>query len=209
MLRPSHRYVLADREEREGFIEKITRKIEGIRDNETLLFFDESTVKQHPRLASTWSLKGIKRPVNTFGNHAKVCVFGAVEPLKGMMFHMKFKNLQAPNFVRFLKHIRARRKGMKVIAVLDGSQTHTADKVKEFLEENAGWLEVIWMPGYSPDLNPIEHFWSYMKSIVSSNYMFTKLKDMANAITDFFNRIRYSKGKIMSICSVNYLFGKL
>lgn len=209
MLKPAYRYVLADKDERKGFIKTITRRMDNLSNNEMMLFLDESTVKQHPRLTSTWSLKGVKRLVNTFGNHAKVCIFGAVDPIGGSLSHMKFRNLKSANFIRFLKHIKANRRGKDVIAVLDSSQTHAAKKVIEFMEDNTDWLEVIWLPKYSPDFNPIEHFWCFMKSMVSSNYLFGTVNEMIDSLSDFFNGIRYAKEKILSICSVDYLFGKL
>jgi transposase len=50
----------------------------------------------------------------------------------------------------------------------DNAPCHTSRLVKRFLEEED--IEFIDWPPYSPDLNPIENIWHWMKSMLESNY---------------------------------------
>lgn len=51
-----------------------------------------------------------------------------------------------------------------IYLILDGHPSHKANKVKEYVQSLAGRLELHLLPAYSPDLNPDEFVWSYMKN---------------------------------------------
>ena len=48
------------------------------------------------------------------------------------------------------------------IIVMDNASFHKSAKIKELIEE-AG-CDLLFLPPYSPDLNPIERFWSWLKA---------------------------------------------
>lgn len=50
------------------------------------------------------------------------------------------------------------------ILLLDNSSVHKSKLVIETLNECG--IKVLWLPRYSPDYNPIELLWAYMKSIL-------------------------------------------
>ncbi len=50
------------------------------------------------------------------------------------------------------------------VVVLDGLGAHRTNKVRELIEERGA--EIVFLPSYSPDLNPIEEAFSKVKSIV-------------------------------------------
>ena len=50
------------------------------------------------------------------------------------------------------------------VLVLDNSSVHTSKLVRDTLEELG--IKVAYLPVYSPDFNPVELMWAYMKSIL-------------------------------------------
>ena len=48
--------------------------------------------------------------------------------------------------------------------VLDNVSFHKSDKVKQAIESVGA--RVLFLPAYSPDLNPIEHFWFKIKNAI-------------------------------------------
>jgi transposase len=50
-----------------------------------------------------------------------------------------------------------------VFHILDGHPVHHSVKVRKFVESTEGQLELYYLPGYSPELNPDETVWSYVK----------------------------------------------
>ena len=64
-------------------------------------------------------------------------------------------------FKAFLESVLARVPG-QVVMVLDNSRVHRNAEVVKFLEENTR-LEVVFLPAYAPELNPIELLWAWVK----------------------------------------------
>lgn len=67
--------------------------------------------------------------------------------------------------VRFLKHLLQHMAG-KLLVIWDGAPIHRSRMIKAFLAEDvARRLQLERLPGYAPDLNPVEHIWHYLKHI--------------------------------------------
>jgi transposase len=63
--------------------------------------------------------------------------------------------------VRFLRHLLQHIAG-KILVIWDGSPIHRSRIIKAFLAGSAGnRLQVEQLPGYAPDLNPVEYVWRY------------------------------------------------
>ncbi len=66
--------------------------------------------------------------------------------------------------------------------VIDNASLHKSQKTKELIESVG--CKVIFLPPYSPDLNPIEKFWANMKRQIKTKITcFDKLYD---ALVEFF-----------------------
>jgi transposase len=53
--------------------------------------------------------------------------------------------------------------GKKAILIWDGLPAHKSLVMKEYLASQQSWLTVERLPGYAPDLNPVETLWSNVK----------------------------------------------
>ena len=206
LIKPAYRYVLANKHERKRFLGRFKRKFLGLKDNDFLMFLDEASVKQHPNIQPKWSLCGSKEFVGTFGNHTKINVLGAINHELGKAFHMKSKKLNSDVFMKFIERLMALNPTKHLVLVIDNAPWHKSRKVLQFLENLTEKVEVLWLPAYSPDFNPIEHLWRFMKEVVS-NFFFPKMNQLIDAITDFFSGLYRNRQKIMTLCSPAYLLG--
>lgn len=85
-------------------------------------------------------------------------LYGAVEPLTGDSFFLEFSHLDADCFQIFLDQFsEAYPRSLNVIQ-LDNGRFHLAKKLQ--IPQNIVFL---FQPPYSPDVNPIERVWQFMK----------------------------------------------
>ena len=61
--------------------------------------------------------------------------------------------------MEFLKALRAQLK-RKLLIVWDGAAQHKSRIVRGYLDSTKGALQMALLPGYSPDLNPVEYLWA-------------------------------------------------
>jgi transposase len=72
------------------------------------------------------------------------------------------------------------------IVLMDNNPIHKLDEIEDAIEAVGAW--VLFLPTYSPDLNPIENCWSKVKSILRSLKPRT-LDDLLEALTEAFASI--------------------
>lgn len=66
------------------------------------------------------------------------------------------------------------------VLVLDNASFHKSKKVKEIIESKG--IKLMFLPPYSPDLNPIEHAWAKIKNTVKKfcKYFYNNFNDVIN-----------------------------
>lgn len=62
-----------------------------------------------------------------------------------------------------------------LVLVLDNVSYHRAADVQALLALLQPRVQVVWLPKYSPDMNPIERFWLFLKNHVYANRLFASL----------------------------------
>lgn len=70
--------------------------------------------------------------------------------------------IKAPQVVEFLEHLLRHVRG-KLLVIWDGLPAHRSRLVKEFIHAHEDRLVVERLPGYAPELNPVEYLWGYWK----------------------------------------------
>ena len=72
------------------------------------------------------------------------------------------------------------------IVLLDNCLIHKQEEIEEAIEAAGAW--VIFLPAYSPDLNPIENCWSKVKTLLRSLKP-RSLEELLDALTKAFSSI--------------------
>ena len=142
------------------------------------MFEDEFSLSNTATLSATWSVKG-KQPEVALkqAKRERVTGFGTVNPLTGQLVA---SFAQTGNTDTFKKHLRKVLKAytgkQKIIIYVDNVRFHHAKTLKPFLEAHPE-LEIRYLPAYSPDLNPVERVWWYMRKSITHNRYLSSIKE--------------------------------
>ena len=140
-----------------GLIEGLAREHPGKRIE--LWFMDEARVGQKGGLTHVWYQKGVRpRGVRQQG-FASAHLFGAVCPERGAGVALVLPEVSTAAMEVFLAELaRAVSAGTHVALVLDGAGWHVSKQL--VMPAN---LTLIPLPPYSPELNPVERVWEYLR----------------------------------------------
>ena len=81
----------------------------------------------------------------------------------------------------------------------DNSGTHQDDEVEAVVRGAAGQLVLLYLPTYSPWLNPIEMLWRQFRREVTHCELFTTVEGLLTAAREFFDRYNQTAGGVRSI----------
>jgi len=127
-----------------------------------IFFLDEAGVRSDQVLGRTWAPRGKTPEVPTSGQRQSVNAISAVNPRGDFWYEVYTERLNRDSFQRLLKNfLRGRRE--PIFLVLDKHPAHVAKDVAAFVQSLRGRLELHFLPGYAPELNPDEFVWNHLK----------------------------------------------
>lgn len=186
---------------KEEFKKKLSDILSHVTSDETLLFQDESTFYQSGLPRKVWAKKGTKPILPIYGTNASLNVFGVINLLKGDSHFQFIKRLNSDCFIQFLKAlIKLYGSSKRILLFTDNASAHKSKKVSDFLSSLKGKLELVYLPPYSPDLNPIERVWREVKKEVVYNTFYRYFDDFKGALTKSLRNFRGNR--VLSICGM-------
>ena len=97
------------------------------------------------------------------------------------------------SLIAFLRDLKKHLRGQKAILIWDGLPAHKSREMKQYLESQRSLLQVEMLPGYSPDLNPVEDLWGNVKGQELANRCVEGLVEAEVAVTCGMERVRQSE----------------
>jgi transposase len=83
-------------------------------------------------------------------------VVSAISNQGHLQFMVFKKAFIAKVFIEFLTRLVRQANGQKVILILDGHPVHRSAAARRWVDAHEGQIEFVFLPGYSPELNPTE-----------------------------------------------------
>jgi transposase len=135
----------------------------------------------------------------TPGSHWKIMtILGAIST-RGMIATMTIEEATDTEiFLAYLDHVLCPELRHGDVVVMDNLSSHKVKGVRERIE--AAGAELLYLPPYSPDLNPIEKAWSKLKLLLRSAKARTK-DVLDQAITDLLPQITQDNARAWFRCS--------
>ena len=156
---------------------------------------DEARIGQKNGLARLWARKGTRPRQPADQRYQSAYLFGAICPARGTgaAIMMPKANTRAMQMhLNEISHIVA--KGAHAALLMDRAGWHITGKLK--VPKN---ITIILLPSRSPELNPVENIWQYLRQNWLSNRVFQTYEDILLAGCDAWNRLADQPETIKSI----------
>jgi len=139
----------------------------------------------------------------TPGGHWKILTVLGAMSYNGMVATMTIEEAtDADIFLAYIEQVLCPALKPGDVVVMDNLSAHKVNGVQELIEK-AG-AEVLYLPPYSPDLNPIEKAWAKLKQLLRSAKARTK-EALDQAITEALRRITRQDAKVWFRLTLNWV----
>jgi transposase len=163
------------------------------RQNALIVFEDESGVSLLPSVRATWAPRGHTPVLRHPFNWKRLSLAGALAyEADGSDAHLVFELRPGAyndetliEFLSDLNDIEQR----PVLLIWDGLPAHRSRRMTDWVQSQRDWLFVEQLPGYAPDLNPLEQAWGNLKSQELANLCSDTIDEVANIAEGGLDRI--------------------
>jgi transposase len=204
MPRPQHEQ--ANPEVQEFFKEIVVEQIDAIAemdpDKEIRTYHqDEARFGQKGTIARVWALRGSRPRAGRQTGFTSLYVLAAVCAATGAMSALIMPEMNIEVINLFLEQFsRELPAGVHAVLIWDGAGFHTgADLVVP------GNVSLIQLPPYSPELNPVENLWHYLRSHHWSNRRYRDYDELQAEAVRSLCAVREDIETVKTVCNAPYL----
>ncbi len=152
-----------------------------------------------PTLKAMWGPKGQQVMILTPAQPKKRYGIGAVDYHTGQTSILIRPRKRRREIAELLKALLEKHPTGTVYVAWDNSNTHEDDEVEAVLRAAAGRLVLLYLPTYSPWLNPIEMLWRHFRREVTHCELFANVKALIAAAYNFFEGYNRRPRDVLSI----------
>lgn len=163
-------------------------------DSVNLYFQDESRFGLMTHIGRCLTSKGVKPIVKYKHAFKNTFLYGAFSPIDGNSFIYEIEGTSSEIFFKYLQQLSEHRPRELMIVIIDNAGFHSLNQFSNEIPEN---IKLIRIPPYSPELNPSEKIWAYIKQYYKNRF-FDSLAEVKNWLADFINN-NMSKEIVKSI----------
>lgn len=150
-------------------------------------------------LTNVWAEKGSRPTVVKQTEYEWIYIFGAVNPANGKSSALLAPTVNTDYMNHHLRFISEEAgPDVHIILILDQAGWHIAKALQ--VPEN---ITLLHLPAYSPELNPIERLWAYIKSHYLSNRIYKDYEELFDVAKNAWNKI--SPDRFRSICKASWV----
>ena len=158
-------------------------------DREKLVYIDESGIDRASYKNRGWGKKGEVLLGKTSGKRFLRTNIVAAQCGKNILAPMTFRgSCNTELFVTWVNQMLIPELQPGQTVIMDNASFHKSYRIKEAIEK-AG-CELVFLPPYSPDLNPIEKFWANLKRWINQHLPY--MDDLHKSISFFFKQLATS-----------------
>ena len=163
---------------------------------------DEARVGQQGTLTRVWARRGGRPPAPRDQRYTWAYLFGAVCPARGTGAGLVLPCANAAMMNLHLAEISARvTQDAHAVLTVDGAGWH---QIGGKLKVPAN-ITLLFLPPYSPELNPVERVWLHLKQRFLSHRLHADYDAIAEAASKAWNCLTAEAGRLTSLCSYPWI----
>jgi transposase len=180
----------ADPARRRAFVEQLRHVLaDAQHDRRLLIYLDEAHIHQDADLGHGWAERGRRLWVasGSPGLSAKVSFYGLYLYNEGQVRLWPYPRANGEHTIEVLRRLRAEHPDRDLVVLWDGASYHRAGAVREAAA--ALRIELMPLPGYSPDLMPVEALWRWLREDVTYHHCHASPDDLTRRVAAFQARV--------------------
>lgn len=186
---------------RAAFVKQVAALFQQMCQDEVLLIYiDEAHIHRDMDLGYTWARVGqaAYRLSDCASLAERINWYGAYDFAQGRCLIWNEGNCNTEHTITFLERVVAwiGPTDKRIVLIWDGASYHRSTLVRDAATELT--LDIVPLPGYSPDLNPIEGLWKWLREEVTQHHSYPNLRALFDACIAFIARINRDPLRIIS-----------
>jgi len=165
-----------------------------------LMFQDEGRFGLLGTPKRCWAPTRLRPVVGARLQRQYLYAFGAVSPHDGVMDSLVLPWVNAQTMSLFLAEVGQRHASEFVLMVMDQAGWHIAGEL--LVPEN---MRLLFLPPYSPELNPAEHLWKAVREDCFANHVFSDLDAVEAALSDGLSALETDRLRTQSMAGFGWI----
>jgi hypothetical protein len=164
-------------------LKKTLNEIKAQNPNKPILYFDESRFGTKTKTGLGWYKKGSRTPIKVKLGFKNFYLYSSINSSNGKHFTLLMPNVDTNCMNVYLEELSKEIKE-DFILIMDGAGWHKSKNL--IIPKN---IQIILLPPYCPELNPVERLWKFIKDNTIKNQMFETLENLQNDVCEFVTKL--------------------
>lgn len=170
-------------------------KKRAAKENGVIYFGDETGMRSDHQAGRSYAPKGQTPVIKKTGQRFSLNMISAISNKGHLQFMVIEDRFNSNVFQTFLQQM-IKYSRQKIFFITDGHPAHKTKKLNEWLSENKDRIEVLFLPPYSPELNPQEYVNNDVKTNIIGKKRAINKVQMRTNIEEFMNRKKSDKRQV-------------
>jgi transposase len=178
----------ADKLQQEKWLADYEKLKRLLPENETICFMDGVHPTHNIQPAYGWIQTGVRKEIPSNTGRSRLNLSGVIDIISYKILVQEDEMLNAGSTLSFLKNLEDSYPDKTTIHLFcDNARYYRNKAVAKYLEGSK--IKLHFLPPYSPNLNPIERLWKWMKERVIYNTYYQEFEDFKSAVFGFFTAL--------------------
>ena len=169
-----------------------------------IMFADEARFGRMNRPRPCWAPKSVRPQVAAQLIRDYIYLYGAVCPKDGTCVYLIMPTSDTACFQAFLDVLSRKYRKQHILLVLDGAPNHRGGKLS--IPDN---ISLLFLPPYSPELNPKENLWDEIREKIFKNYALKSMDAVRAKLQEAVLYVERNPKMVKSITSFPYIVNSL